>query len=85
METVQTPTRAQEMLDGGQLIALYKNKLGSYTAVSFGRFTKIVRTVISEVEDTGRHITDDFTPEKALERLGAKNAEPSVSGQTDPA
>jgi hypothetical protein len=56
-----TPSNADncmKLLDNGWTIQMYRNGLGSYTAVAIGQNEKM--------------LTDDFTPSQALYRLTEK-------------
>lgn len=65
----------QKLLDRGYVIVMFKNGLGSFTAVAFTTAdemsARIVRRV-SKIDDDSRMLTDDFTPDKALRRLTDK-------------
>jgi hypothetical protein len=69
-----TPKEADDIrkvLDSGRSVMLYRNSLGSYTAIVIGNEAPI-NQIIEEASDTGRDITDDFTPSQALYRLAEK-------------
>jgi hypothetical protein len=59
-----TPTNTNEctrLLDNGWIVKLYRNRIGSYTAMAY-----------NEENQKARVYTDDFTPEQALCRLTEK-------------
>lgn len=71
-----TDTRCDDckkLLDNGAYIVLFRNGLGSYTAVALrGMDAEDVQIVIDRLDDDGPHITDDIEPSKALYRLSEK-------------
>lgn len=85
--TIVDMAKVTQMLDAGWKVRLFKNGLGSYSAV--GRHDrkliraavdKLVATAPAESRDIVREMnddpdaidTDDFTPEQALTRLAYK-------------
>jgi hypothetical protein len=56
----------KKLLDNGWGVVLYKNDLGSYTAIA------VPLEDLPPVNTEENHITDDFTPSKALYRLTEK-------------
>jgi uncharacterized protein YeeX (DUF496 family) len=73
-----TPNKADDvrkLLDSGACVVLYRNELKTYTAVCVRPIDLAyadIAGVIEEMQDDGPHITDDFTPSKALYRLTEK-------------
>lgn len=62
------------LLDDGAKVVLYRNGLGSYTAVSLrGADAERIEEIIDHLCSDGPHITDDFLPSKALHRLAEKS------------
>ena len=71
--TPKLPDECKRLLDNGAYVVLYRNGLGSYTAVALrGELAAEVQAVIDQTEDTGPHITDDWEPSQALYRLSEK-------------
>lgn len=63
----------KKLLDNGAYVVLYRNGLGSYTAVCLREgLAGEVQDVIDRTPDDGPHITDDWEPSKALYRLTEK-------------
>ncbi len=57
----------QRLLDNGWTVTLFRNGMGSYTAVASAKGQEI-----DNAKDVDRQITDDFSPSKALHRLAEK-------------
>lgn len=58
-DTITDMPKVAQLLDNGWLVKVFKNRLGSYTAIA-------ARGPLQNVT------TDDFTPEQALTRLAYK-------------
>ena len=59
------------LLDNGAAVVIFKNQLGSYTAFASAHELDEFRAIMEESDGNG-HLTDDFTPEKAISRLADK-------------
>lgn len=57
----------RKLLDNGWTVLLFKNDLGSYTAVACKPGQQIADAIDKEAQ-----LTDDFTPSQALHRLAEK-------------
>lgn len=73
-DTPKLADEVKKLLDNGAYVVLYRNGLGSYTAVALrNELTGEVQNVINMTDDMGPHITDDFEPSQALYRLAEKS------------
>jgi len=61
-----------KLLDNGVAVSIFKNDLGSYTAIAHNMEQSIIWEELLEDQFDESQITDDFTPEKALYRLVEK-------------
>lgn len=65
----------QRALDNGHMVILYRNALDTYTACAFHQQTLAGESLLGLIdqqfpgESDKEHLTDDFTPAKALHRL----------------
>ncbi len=64
-DTPKLADECKKLLDNGHTIVLFKNELGSYTALDFAAGVDLDLPQHSEV-------TDDFEPSQALYRLTEK-------------
>lgn len=83
-ETPKLADECKKLLDNGWIVQLYRNELGSYSAVALsGKAIQITQKALNEAaleieadeaDDVkrGRVITDDFEPSQALYRLTEK-------------
>jgi hypothetical protein len=83
-DTPKLPDECKKLLDNGWLVQLFRNDLGSYSAVALsksaaGLVQAALDEAICEIDDDdieavkrGRVITDDFEPSQALYRLTEK-------------
>lgn len=58
-----------KLLDNEWVVVIYKNTLGSYTALATRAME--MEAIVDDAHDR-EHLTDDFTPEKAFKRLSEK-------------
>lgn len=58
---------SMKLMDAGYRVLLFKNDLGSYTAIAIKPSQDF-----DEASENDRQITDEFTPSKALHRLTEK-------------
>lgn len=85
--------KVTQMLDNGWSVELFRNELGTYTAVGqheneqlIARIAELNQGLCEIVDEDGDVVTDDFTPEQALTRLAYKvhgeilNSQPSERG-----
>ena len=59
------------LVNNGHCVALFKNDLGSYTAFVLDMEIAAASDALEDADDHER-LTDDFTPEAALQRLADK-------------
>lgn len=83
-DTPKLADECKKLLDNGWLVQLFKNDMGSYSAVAMSKkatlaLEKAINEVRPEAEESdfdamqrGRVITDDFEPSQALYRLTEK-------------
>lgn len=69
-----------QMLDAGWKIRLFKNDLGTYTALAVHQDPQ-VETRCKYIDKDGDLVTDDHTPEQALTRLAYKVLNEILSSQ----
>jgi hypothetical protein len=64
-----------ELFADGAVVVMYRNALGSFTAVRLAGETAVqaVAAMVEPLELVGKHVTDDRTPTLALESLTAKH------------
>lgn len=62
----------QKLLDRGEVIVLFRNGLGSYTAAAIQKTKTAVHREIDRMHALALTHTDDFTPSKSLDRLAEK-------------
>ena len=75
--TPNRPDESKRLLDNNWVVVLFRNDLGSYTAVAIGAkrveerlVSRAVAHALRDIPDN--QITDDFEPGQALTRLAAK-------------
>jgi hypothetical protein len=84
-EAPQIADDVKKLLDRGDAVILYRNQLGSYTAVTItsserpGRRRQLA-LLLADMPVDGPHITDDFTPSRALYRLTEKATTGRIAG-----
>lgn len=61
-----------KLLDRGDMVVLYKNLFGRYTAAVVTTLAPAIQDEVSGMDDMAETHTDDFTPGKALHRLSEK-------------
>ena len=74
-DTIVDMAKVTQMLDTGHTVTLFRNELGSYTAIaSRPPRDDEANLDLAEIDAEGLHVidTDDFTLEQALTRLAYK-------------
>ena len=72
-DTPRSADDCMKLLDAGKVIFLFKNGLGSYTAVTDDNIEAIAHRINDEGDMMmDNRTTDDFTPSQALYRLTEK-------------
>ncbi len=69
-DTPKSADECKKLLDNGWGIAMFRNDLGSYTAVAVT--PRECNAFDSFIVDNDAHLTDDFEPSQALYRLTEK-------------
>lgn len=80
-DTPKLADECKKLLDNKAAIILFRNHLGSYSAMTMrGSYLKRLQRIIDTLPDEGNHITDDFEPSQALYRLAEKQIGNIVGG-----
>lgn len=65
---------SNRVLDNGMCILLFKNPFGTYTSLAFPKTYLSLSPIeaLIDLQDDRQMLTDDFTPEKSMDRLAEK-------------